>query len=54
MVMVVVVVMIMTVANLDDHLRTHWSCQRCEEQQQQEAQTKFLHPYTMLSFLSLL
>jgi len=40
MVMVVVVVMmIMTVAYLDDHLCTHWSCQRCEKQQQQEAPT---------------
>jgi hypothetical protein len=53
MVMVVVVVTT-TVANLDNHLCTHWNGQRCEEQQQQEAQSKFLHPCTMLRPPSLL
>jgi hypothetical protein len=52
--MVMVVVVMVTVANSNDHLCTRWSCQRCEEQQQQEAQTKFLHPYTMLKPSSLL
>jgi hypothetical protein len=37
--MVMVVVVVMTVANSNDHLCTRWSCQRYEEQQQQETQT---------------